>query len=167
LAAVDRVIFNTGPLIALASAESLHLVHELVRQPLTTSMVAGELAAGVTPASMAVSLDGIRVLEVAEVPQALLAVVDPGEASVIHAALRDPGAWACLDDRRGRSLAKVLAIPHFGALGLLMRARQGGLIPAIRPVVEAMERAGYYYRKTFVEGVLRDAGEAKTAEEDE
>ncbi len=165
--AVDRVIFNAGPLIALASANCLHLVHDLIRQPQTTSTVARELVAGTKPGHITVSLDGFEILDLGPVPEPILAVVDPGEASVIHAALRDPDCSVCLDDRRGRNLARLLAIPCFGALGLLLRAKQARLITAIRPMVDAMEAAGYYYKKVFVDGVLQGAGEPRSAGEDE
>jgi predicted nucleic acid-binding protein len=65
-----------------------------------------------------------------------------GEQSVLTWALAHVGTEAILDDPAGRRAAAVLGIPHRGCLGLVIQARQQGLLAAARPVLEQLRQAG-------------------------
>lgn len=60
-----------------------------------------------------------------------------GESSVL--ALAHPGAEAIIDDLAGRKCAARLSIPVRGALGIVLIARNRGLIPKARPVLNNAE----------------------------
>lgn len=75
-------------------------------------------------------------------------VVDDGEAEAIALAL-EKGWQLIVDDRKARSWAKRLGIRIIGTAGVLIRAKQAGLIPSVKPLLEAMQQAE----------VLRLAGE--------
>ncbi|HEY9422206.1 MAG TPA: DUF3368 domain-containing protein, partial [Thermoanaerobaculia bacterium] len=57
----------------------------------------------------------------------------PGETSVLSWAIVHPGSTAIIDDLAARRCAEVLGIPFTGTLGLVLRAKQKGILPAARP----------------------------------
>jgi len=64
-----------------------------------------------------------------------------------------PGCRAVIDDLAPRKSAASLGIPVTGTLGIVLRARRQGIIPAARPVVEDLLRGvpmGGPYRHRFI-----------------
>lgn len=59
-------------------------------------------------------------------------------------ALGDPASEAVLDDRDARRCAQALGIQSRGTIGLVILAPQFGAIPAARPVLEDVRRAGLF-----------------------
>lgn len=64
-----------------------------------------------------------------------------------------------LDERAARDVAKKLALPVRGTLGLLAEAKRRGLISAVRPAVEGMLGNGIHLAPELVRAVLAGAGE--------
>ena len=60
-----------------------------------------------------------------------------------------------LDDRRARMLARQLALPVVGLAGLLIRAKKAGILPAVRPYLEAAQSQGFYlHPDTYTQALL-------------
>ena len=71
----------------------------------------------------------------------------PGCRAVVLSCCR-----AVIDDLAVRKSAASLGIPVTGTLGIVLRARRQGIIPAARPVVEDLLRGGPMggpYRQPF------------------
>src|SRR5271166_1202052 len=85
--------------------------------------------------------------------------LDPGESAVLALALEQPGSQAILDDLAARHCASALGIPTQGTLGLMLVARQLGLIPEVRPLIDTLKRAGFYLSDKLAERIIRAAGE--------
>ena len=69
------------------------------------------------------------------------------------------GSEAVLDDLQARRCARSIGILVTGTLGIILRAKQRGIIPAARPIVEHLLRKGMYLSKELVETTLADIGE--------
>jgi predicted nucleic acid-binding protein len=82
-----------------------------------------------------------------------------GEEAVLTWALANPGSQALLDDHRARRSAHALGIPHLGCLGLVIAARQQGVIPAARPVVVQLRQAGLRLTERVMNQTLALLGE--------
>ncbi|MDG0995784.1 MAG: DUF3368 domain-containing protein [Gammaproteobacteria bacterium] len=82
-----------------------------------------------------------------------------GESSVLALAAEHTGTEAIIDDLAGRKCAASLKIPVRGTLGLVLVARQRGLIPKARPVIEDMMTAGLYLSRKVVDEALSRVGE--------
>jgi hypothetical protein len=89
----------------------------------------------------------------------LQADVNPGEAEAIALAEELPGALLLIDERRARALARRAGLQLRGTLGLFLEAKRRGLVPAVRPLIEAMLASGFRLDIALVDQVLRDAGE--------
>jgi predicted nucleic acid-binding protein len=71
-----------------------------------------------------------------------------------------PGrAEAILDDLAGRKCVANLGIPVRGTPGIVLVAKQRGLIPQARPVLEDMMQAGMYLSRKVLDQALQRVGE--------
>lgn len=64
-----------------------------------------------------------------------------------------------IDDRRGRTVAKLNHINTIGSLGVLLVAKQKGLINEVAPMLLALEKSDLYLSKQLMTTVLELAGE--------
>ncbi len=74
-------------------------------------------------------------------------------------AMETAGSVAVLDDRDARRVARQLGIPLTGTLGLLVDAKQCGLIPAVTPLLDELERYNFHMSTRIRETILKAAGE--------
>lgn len=89
---------------------------------------------------------------------ALRMLVDVGEAEAIALA-REHGYKIVLDDRQARAVASHLGLTIIGTVGVLVKAKVGGIIPALRPLLDDLEANGFYLSGALKEEALRLAGE--------
>lgn len=154
-------VVNASPLILLGKLERLDLFVELSSTIIVPRAVADEVAAGMADDKLAALRAWLapRVDENLSVPTAILGWdLGAGESQVLAYCLA--GAHrAVLDDGEARAAAKVHGIPLIGTLGIILRARQAGLIAAARPLVERLVREGSYSDAELVRQALLRVGE--------
>lgn len=73
----------------------------------------------------------------------LAAKVDLGEASAIALALEFIDPSLILDDLKARKLAKNLGLDVTGSVGVILKAKSTGLVPAIRPFILAIRSTSF------------------------
>jgi predicted nucleic acid-binding protein len=105
-------------------------------------------------------LDWLRIVPVPEV-ESVVALWDlgPGETAVLSLALAEESSWAVIDDGEARRCARSLGIPCIGTLGLVLLAKELGLIPAARPVVMRLRASGMHLTKLVINEALARVGE--------
>ncbi len=81
-----------------------------------------------------------------------------GETQVLAHCLAN-GHRAVLDDAEARATAKVHGVPLIGTLGVILRARQAGLIQEARPLVERLIAEGSWLAPDLVRQALQRLGE--------
>jgi predicted nucleic acid-binding protein len=85
--------------------------------------------------------------------------LDIGELAAIRLAL----ALRCpilMDERLGRQAAQRQGLTVIGSAGLLIAAKQRGLIPAVPAILDQSRRSDYFLSAALVQAVLKRAGEA-------
>jgi predicted nucleic acid-binding protein len=82
-----------------------------------------------------------------------------GEASVLTWALTHPGTEALVDDLLARRCAASLGLAVRGTVGLVLTAKQRGIIAAARPVLEALRQSGMYLSDRVMNQALAVGGE--------
>jgi predicted nucleic acid-binding protein len=89
----------------------------------------------------------------------LLILVGHGEAEAIALAQRQSSGVLLIDDLRARKLADRLGLRRMGTVALLGRAKHEGLIPKLKPTLDALMANGFFVRQELIAAALQEAGE--------
>ncbi|MBE7500776.1 MAG: DUF3368 domain-containing protein [Verrucomicrobiales bacterium] len=160
------VVADTSVLINLCAVRHGDLVCRLFREVLIPPEVASEFArlAASVPRFSGLKLPvGIRLQAAASPVPAVQAKagLDPGEAAALSLAVEIHADAVLVDERRGYEVAIQLGLRAIGLLGLLLQAKSIGIVPAVRPVLDALRHdAGFWLSERLREQVLKIAGEA-------
>ena len=159
------IVSNTTPLIGLASIQRFGLLRHLfgevsiAQAVYDEAVIAGHEAGGAKDeVSTADWIKTIRVKDRLAV-EVLLDEIDLGEAETIVLARELSADWVLMDEKKGRRKLDQLGLKKIGTVGLLLKARQVGLLSAVRPEVERLRRQGFSLSQTVVDAVIRHAGE--------
>ena len=103
-------------------------------------------------------------VELVSVSQALIDSLPPnrlgtGERAVIAYARAHRGCVAGMDDLRARQLAEAIGLKVTGTLGILLRAKQAGLVSNLQPLVNDITAQGFHLSPELHRDVLGLAGE--------
>ena len=85
-------------------------------------------------------------------------LVDDGEAEAIALA-SERASRIILDDKQARALAQKLGLNIIGTVGVLVRAKLEGVMPALRPLLDALDANSFRVSKALRDEALRLAGE--------
>lgn len=150
------VVCNSSPLIGL---EQIGLL-DLLRQLFGTLRVPPAVALEVAPSVILPAWVHQQALTQAVGPAILGARLGAGESEAISLALESSARLVILDDRPARRLAQALGLPLIGTVGLLLAAKQHGLLTAVRPCLEALQQYDFRIAPALYNQVLKDAGES-------
>ena len=85
--------------------------------------------------------------------------IDKGEASAIALALETTDSTVILDDWKARKLAERLGLTVTGTLGVIIRAKNTGLIPSIKPYLEKIRETNFRISEELEQIALKEANE--------
>jgi uncharacterized protein len=159
------IVSDTSALGNLAIVDQLALLQELYGTIIIPNIVAQELSNATSlKIQIILNLEWIQIQSVKN--QALVdslqqnSNLDPGEAHAIVLALEQQADELLIDERRGRREATKLGISIIGILGVLLIAKQHGLIPQVQPILDALiEQAGFRVSPQLYTQVLSQANE--------
>jgi predicted nucleic acid-binding protein len=160
----ERIVVNASPLILLTKIDATALLKEIASEIAVPAAVQAEVEAGALDPSSFAGLFAQKWLRV--VPDRTLSeeIVEwdlgAGESQVLAFASQDSGWEAALDDLDARRCAAALGISVTGTLGVLLRAKDAGLISAARPFVERLLHVGAHLSDELVERALALVGES-------
>ena len=155
------VFSNTTPLIALAGINRLDLLQAIFGRIHLVQEVVDECAAG--GKILVPELTGLTWVEIVQstppVLPSLLLDLDRGELHTLDMAKKKQADWVIIDERIGRNLAEYIGLRVIGTLGVLLKAKQLGLIPNFSDTVTGMLANGIHYHPALVEKLIKYAGE--------
>ena len=158
----ERWVVNASPLILLGKLRRLDIVEALASSVAIPESVLREVSAGLRKDETGnATLDWASARQVADVPLPVSIAnwdLGAGESQVIAHCLVE-GQVPVLDDREARACALSHSLPLIGTLGIVLRARKRGLIPAARPLVNQIRAAGSFLDDELVEQALAQVGE--------
>jgi predicted nucleic acid-binding protein len=157
------VVTNTSPLLYLHQLGLLDLLPRLYERVVVPSAVVAELLEGArfgydVPAPTTLPWVVVEAAPGAAILPMVTALGDGERAAIALAATRKSDLLV-LDDALARRHARLLGLTVTGTLGVLLRAKKEGLLPAIAPVVDTLEQLGFRLATDTRAGVLRLAGE--------
>ena len=157
------IVSNTSPLYYLHQLGCLSVLHDLFGSVHTTPQVVAELQAGRRQGLEIPKISEIEWMVIRDIAVPLFVELIPdlgrGEASVVALAIENPGSSVIIDDRLGREVAKAQQIPVTGTLGVLLLAKQSGVLQTINPLISQLRQCGFYCSKPVESEILRLANE--------
>jgi predicted nucleic acid-binding protein len=156
-------IVDSSPLILLAKVGQLDLLCAGVPEILVPDAVFSEVGGhGLTdPVFYQIqNTNWLRIVPAPPTPPRVLVWgLGAGESAVLTIALTHPECEAILDDRDARRCAQALSIGVRGTIGLVILAKQIGLLPSARPVVEQLRHVGLFLTDDMANQALALVGE--------
>jgi predicted nucleic acid-binding protein len=159
------VVSNTTPLIGLAIIRRFELLEQLFgriyipQAVYDEAVTAGREKGGAKQeVSSAAWIETIQVQDRLAV-EVLLDELDLGEAETIVLARELRADWVLMDEKKGRRKVTELGLSRVGTVGILLKAKQAGFLPQIRPDLEQLHRHGFNISQRVIDAVLRQAGE--------
>jgi predicted nucleic acid-binding protein len=158
------VVSDTSPIRALAHLDCLHLLRDLFNEVLVPPAVASELE---KPRSRfrPISLQEFVFIKI-RAPQNEKAVAElqvtlgPGEAEALILAIEVRADAILIDESAGRTEALRRGLAPLGVLGILLRAKQRGLVAALQPLLDRLQNElGFFISNELRSIVLKQAGE--------
>jgi predicted nucleic acid-binding protein len=155
------IVADTSALIALAACNALPLLDHLFQDVRVPPAVFRECAVSGKPGTERLeSYLRSRVIEI-DLQNFVISVAGLGqgelEAMALFKHLR--AERLLVDDHRARKVAHLNGIDVVGSLGVLLLAKESGLITQVRPLIIEIQAAGVRYGDQLVAEVLRLAGE--------
>jgi predicted nucleic acid-binding protein len=144
------VISNTSCLIVLDNIDMLYILKDLYGEISITEEVAGEFGKEIP--------EWIKVNKVSDRKslKILSSIVDIGEASTIALSVEKTNTVMILDDLKARKLAKSLDLKFTGTIGLIVKAKNNGIIKDVSDVLNKLKRAGFRISSAIEERVLKE-----------
>ena len=82
--------------------------------------------------------------------------LDRGESEAIVLFRKSAAHLLLIDERRGRAYYEREGVPVTGTIGILRRARERGLIPAVAPLLDELRAQGFRITTGLVEQIRRE-----------
>lgn len=159
----EITIVNTSPLFYLHRLGLFELLNKLYGHITVPEAVKKELEEGQIQGEDVPQLASYPWIEIRSVsmPRYLRLIADlgPGESEVLALATNHPSALIILDDKLARSIAEMQGFRLTGTAGVLLRAKEKGLVPALKPIIERLLDLDFRLKPDLVKATLELAGE--------
>jgi predicted nucleic acid-binding protein len=162
-----KIASNTGPIIGLAKIDLLSLLNQIASEVLIPPMVYRELMGKTGPETAQIDKALKEFLKVADLKpldspvEIAISTLDEGEREVIGLASTTSGDILILmDDRAGREVAEKLNIPVSGLVGILLLAKEKGILEKIGPLLRELRDKGYWLSDDVLQAAQRLAKES-------
>lgn len=156
------VIVDNSPLVALWKLGLLFLLRSLYTEVLIPKEVETEFL-NKERKPRQIALDKATWLSVVQLATPLTEAdyigLDRGEAAVLALAEERGARLVIFDDSDARQYARDIGLPFKGTVGVLLEAKENGLIDTIKPLLTQMQTNGIYLGKSVIDEALQQAGE--------
>lgn len=147
------VIADTSCFILLDKINQLDLLQKVFGTVTTTSIIAEEFRKPLPEWVAIRSAANQRYSQLLEIE------IDKGEASAISLAMEHENSLLILDDGKARKLALLLNLNYTGTLGILLKAKELGILPGIKPVLDQIQKTNFRFSEKVMIDILREANE--------
>ncbi len=155
------LVADSSALIALSICDGLGLLEQLFGEVKVPVAVYQEVTVG--NKSESVELDRFLQGKVEAVDTEnyiyLDGYADLGETEAMLLYKQLTADWLLIDDRHGRQVAGINRIQTVGSLGVLLKAKQKGLITTLKPSLDLLIKGKIYISAELQKTVLKLAGE--------
>ena len=159
-----KIVCNTSPLILLAKIGRLDLLFQLYNQVMIPVSVLEEVKArpGKDAREIKVFVKN-KTLKIQKVSREILRGVPvglgSGERETIALAIETEADLVVLDDQQGRHIARERDLRITGTIGVLIQARERGIISSVRQELDRLVEAGMWIDEAFYHRLLQEFDE--------
>jgi predicted nucleic acid-binding protein len=162
-----RAVSDTSPISALASIGQLSLLKSQFSEIWIPTAVSDELKLHpdtVALASIETAIREKRIRLASPSTAHLLSILSlhlhRGEAEAIALAIDIKADFVLIDEQEGRGFAVQTGLSVIGVLGILLRAKLNGEIPALKPEILSLRaKARFFIASSLEARILSAAGE--------
>ncbi len=164
------VVSNSSPLIIFSKGRRLSLLQQVFDEVLIPEAVFEEVVTEGAGRPGSADIAGMAWIKVHAVTSPVVTegwVRKPGRGELEAIALATEmggGVALLIDDRLGRKIAQELGLSVIGSAGVLLYAKELGLIPLVGPVLEELRSVGLYLSTAANHEALAIAGELPASE---
>jgi len=159
----EMTIVNTSPILYLHRLGLLEILNKLYGNITIPEAVRDELEKGYAQGEDVPELENYPWIQIMNVgmPEYLNLIVDLGlgESEVLAIATNHPSALVVLDDKLARRIAEMQKFRLTGTAGVLLRAKEKGLIPVLKPIIDKLLNLNFRLKPDLVKAILELAGE--------
>lgn len=155
------VISDTTPIISLIKIESLDILEKMYKKIIIPKAVYDELIINIDYQSEIDIIQKCMYLETKMVEENLSVLLlqkqlklDLGESEAIVLANSINADLIIIDDRKARRIAKEIGLNVTGTLGILVEAKQRGLIKELKPLLDKLIKNEIRISKKLYQDIL-------------
>jgi len=152
-----KIITNTTPVLSLLKIDKLDLLKELYGEVTVPNAVYQEIEKGKhKPYYQDLKLvDWIKIEQIKNTDSlAFFVDLDKGEAEVLILAKEQKADLVILDEIMGRRYAKRLELNLTGTMGVLLKAKEKGMIDSIREILTELTEKGTWLNPKLIKKVI-------------
>ncbi|NES17808.1 MAG: DUF3368 domain-containing protein [Symploca sp. SIO3E6] len=159
------VVSNTTPLSELAKVGQINLLPEVFGQIIIPQEVYHEVTTGTHPAAKEVQfVNWIEIFSIRNRQQVSILQaetgLDLGESATIILAEELGADRVLIDELAARKVAQSRNIPITGTVGILLVAKNQGLISGVKPILDALIKQGTRIGQVLYQEILAIAQES-------
>lgn len=159
-----KVIVNSTPLIALSHVYQLSILRELYGKITIPKAVYKEISVkknSVCAVEVEKALDWIHIEPIKnEMAKSMYKTqLHEGEVEVMILAKESGADLVIIDDLNAKKHAKYLGLTVTGTLGVLIKAKEKGLLTELKPILKAMVQKNIYIKESRIAMCLKQVGE--------
>lgn len=154
------VIANASTLIGLSRIGQLNILREIFHEVVIPQSVYDEVVTESKYGSEEIkSAKYLKVEKVTDnkVIELFLGYLGRGEAEVLTLSKEKRAELILIDEKKARKAARRARFKVIGVLGLLLEAKNKGMIRAVKPFIEELNKKGFRLSKKVTERALKEA----------
>lgn len=149
----DIIISDTSCLIILDKIDELQLLMKVGHSVYVTPIILEEFGRSLPDWISVASPINTQFQQILELE------LNKGEASAIALSLDIDNSILIIDELKGRKIADKLGLRYSGTFGLILNAKQLGLISSVKPILNKIRSTNFRFDEQLFETVLEQAGE--------
>ena len=153
-------VVNTSPNIYLSAINQINLLKNLFSEIFIPEAVKREVMSGGKDSFGVKEIKTQKWIKTKKIrnklaKEYLLTEIDDGEAEVIILAEELKASFIIIDDKLARKIAKLRGFNVVGTLRLLVAAKEKGLVNEVKPLIEKLQKAGFWINDNVYKAVLK------------
>lgn len=149
----SNLVLDTSCLIILSKIEELELLRGISKKIYVTPLIHSEYGQPLPEWILIVKPENFQYQKILELE------LDKGEASAIALAMEVQDSVLILDELKGRKIAERLNLKYSGTFGVILKAKQTGLIKSVKPIIDKMKSTDFRFSDRLYEKIIALAGE--------